>query len=277
MPRFVSSQLPLIFIAMRFKQAFKAAPRRFWAWLREYVRFFFAKRKAQAPAPRVLWILLGLGLLVSTGLSTIRGKPVASAQALGLPPATLAARLLSLDEPIAFAKVLNLVTQAHDVQPGLSLTYGQLNYDQLTAWLDLSLALDPNGQYPLMAGARLYTQNSADRVRQRKMTDWVAARFLDDPVRRWQWMAHVAYVAKIQLKDQALAMKYAETLRYKTEHIPSVPAWARQLDIFLKIEMKDSDTAKFLIGGLLDSGQIKDPNELRFLAHTLKELEEGKR
>ena len=49
------------------------------------------------------------------------------------------------------------------------------------------------------------------------------------------------------------------------------------MDIFLKIEVKDSDAAKFLIGGLLHSGQIKDPNELRFLAHTLKELEEGKR
>jgi hypothetical protein len=53
--------------------------------------------------------------------------------------------------------------------------------------------------------------------------------------------------------------------------------WPRQLDIFFKIESKDSDTAKFLIGGLLHSGKITDPNEIRFLAHTLKELEEGKR
>jgi hypothetical protein len=248
----------LIFIAMKFKQ-------------------FFAKRKAQAPAPKMLWALLALGLLVNAALSAVRGQPAANAEALGLPPTVLGARLLSLDEPVAFAKMLNIVTQAHDVQPGLSLAYGQLNYDQLTKWLDLSLALDPTAQYSLMAGARLYTQNSADRVRQRKMTDWVAARFLEDPERRWQWMGHVAYVAKIQFKDQALAMKYAETLRDKTQNFSSVPAWARQLDIFFKIEMKDSDTAKFLIGGLLHSGKITDPNEIRFLAHTLKQLEEGTR
>ena len=244
---------------------------------RAAIQQFFAKRKAQAPAPNSLWALLVLGLLASAALSTLRGKPVANAEALGLPPSVQGARLISLDEPVAFAKMLNLVTQAHDVQPGLSLAYGQLDYDQLTQWLDLSLALDPTGQYPLMAGSRLYTQNSADRGRQRKMTDWVATRFLDDPERRWQWMGHVAYVARAQFKDQALAMKYAETLRDKTENIPSVPAWARQLDIFFKIENKDSDTAKFLIGGLLHSGKITDPNELRFLAHTLKELEEGKR
>lgn len=262
---------------MKFKEWPRRAPRLVWAWLYESVRFFFAKRKAQASAPKALWAMLAMGLLVSVVLSVVRGQPTANAEALGWPPKVSGARLLSLDEPVAFAKMLNLVTQAHDVQPGLSLAYGQLNYDQLTKWLDLSLALDPTAQYPLMAGARLYTQNSADRARQRKMTDWVAARFLEDPERRWQWMGHVAYVARSQFKDQALAMKYAETLRDKTENIPSVPAWARQLDIFFKIEMKDSDTAKYLIGGLLHSGKITDPNEIRFLAHTLKELEEGKR
>ncbi len=244
---------------------------------RTAVLAFFAKRRAQAPAPKALWVLLTVGLSISAVLSTLRGEPKASAEALGLPPSQQGARLMSLDEPIAFAKIMNLVTQAHDAQPGLSLSYGQLDYAQLTKWLDLALMLDPTGQYPLMAGARLYTQNSADRERQRKMTDWVATQFLADPERRWPWMGHIAYVAKTQFKDQALAMKYAEILRDKTENIPTVPAWARQLDIFFKIEAKDSDAAKFLIGGLLHSGKITDPNELRFLAHTLKELEEGKR
>lgn len=257
MARFVPWQLRLIFTVMKFN--------------------FLAKRKAQAPAPKALWVLLALALLASAGLSTLRGDPKAQAEDLGVPPSVQIARLFSMDEPVALAKLLNLLVQAHDAQPGLSLAYGQLNYDRLVAWMDLSLALDPHGQYPLMAGARLYTQGSADAARQRKMTDWVASRFLADPAKRWPWMAHIAYVAKTQFKDMGLAMQYAETLRKHTENIASVPAWARQLDIFLKIEMKDSERAKFLIGGLLQSGQIKDENELRFLAHTLKELEEGKR
>jgi hypothetical protein len=238
---------------------------------------FFAKRKAQAPAPLGLWVVLLLGLMTTMGLSMWRGAPQSSAQDLGLPPSVVQARLYALDEPVALAKWLNLLVQAHDVQPGHSLGYGALNYDQLVAWMDLSLQLDPAGQYPLMAGARLYTQGSADKARQRKMTDWVAAQFEQDPARRWPWMAHVAYVAKTQLTDNDLALRYAERLRLRTEQLPSVPAWARQLDIFFKIEMKDSDRAKLLIGALLKSGQIKDDNELRFLAHTLQELEEGKR
>jgi hypothetical protein len=241
------------------------------------VRLFFAKRKAQAPAPKALWLVLVLALGMSTALSTLRGDPKASAQALGTPPTASMARLLSLDEPVAFAKVLNLVVQAHDAQPGLSLSYGQLDYAQLVSWMDLALGLDPLGQYPLMAGARLYTQPSADAARQRQMTDWVASRFTQDPERRWPWMGHIAYVAKTQFKDLDLAMRYAAALRQHTESIQSVPAWARQLEIFFKIEMKDSDRAKVLIGLLLKSGQIKDENEIRFLAHTLKELEEGRR
>ncbi len=242
-----------------------------------FLRHFFAQRKAQAPAPQALWLSFGLLLCLTTALSTLRGAPANQAEALGSAPSALAARLWSLDESVAFAKLLNLVVQAHDVQPGLSLSYGQLDYKQLAAWMDLSLALDPKGQYPLLAGARLYTQPSADEDRQRQMTDWVASRFADDPALRWQWLAHVAYVAKTQFKDNARAMRYAELLRQHTESIPSVPAWARQLDIFLKIEMKDSDRAEALIRALLASGQIKDSNELRFLIHTLNELEEGKR
>jgi hypothetical protein len=248
------------------------------AWKQpEMVRLFFAKRKAQAPAPRLLWLCLAAGLLCCTALSMLRVAPASQSEELGLPPTAQMARLFSLDEPVAFAKMANLVVQAHDAQPGRSLAYGLLNYDQLIRWLDLSLSLDPSAQYPLMAGARLYTQPSADEARQRKMTDWVASRFVDDPARRWQWMGHIAYVAKTQFKDLDLAMRYAEILRKHTENIQSVPAWARQLDIFFKIEMKDSDRAKVLLGLLLQSGKITDDNEIRFLTHTLKELEEGKR
>jgi hypothetical protein len=271
MPPFVPLQQPLTFIAMK-SSPVSTAPNKVSAF-----RLFWARRQAQAPAPKLLWVLLVCGLLLTVLLSNLRGSPRAAAEDLGFPPASDRARLVSLDEPVALAKWLNLMVQAHDAQPGMSLSYGQLDYDQLVAWLDLSLALDPIGQYPLMAASRLYTQNSADALRQRKMTDWVASRFEADPAKRWPWMAHIAYVAKNQFKDMNLALQYAELLRLHTESMPAVPAWARQLDIFLKIEMKESDSAKLLIGQLLQSGQIKDDNEFRFLAHTLKELEEGRR
>jgi hypothetical protein len=38
--------------------------------------------------------------------------------------------------------------------------------------------------------------------------------------------------------------------------------------------MGEVESAKVVIGGLLDSGQIKDPYELRFLIDRLRSLEE---
>jgi hypothetical protein len=43
-----------------------------------------------------------------------------------------------------------------------------------------------------------------------------------------------------------------------------VPAWARELEIFIAEDMNERD-ARALIGGLLRSGQITDPHELQFL------------
>lgn len=231
--------------------------------------------QAQAVAPKALWAALAAGLFVCAALSTVRGQPAAKLEPLGEAPSVLMARLVSMEEPVAFAKMANLVVQAHDIQPGASLPWGQIDYKQLISWLDLSLQLDPRAQYPLMAGARLYTQVVNDTQRQRQMMDWVARRFLEDPAKRWPWMAHVVYVAKTQVKDAALAMQYAELLRIKTEQLREVPAWARQLAIFLRIQMNQLQAARFLIANLIDSGQVSDPNELRFLMHTLGQLEEA--
>jgi hypothetical protein len=217
--------------------------------------------------------VFALLLAGQVGLALWRGVPEAGAQPLGRPPSIIASRLASLDDPVPLAKMLDLYLQAHDVQPGLSLPWRELDYGQVVAWLGYILQLDPQGQYPLFAAARLYTQ-VPDLARQRIMTDFVAARYPQDPLRRWPWMAHVAYVAKIQMKDPALTLRYAAELRQHAEGLPQVPAWARQMEIFLRMGENDLDTAKALLGALLASGQIHDDNELRFLTLTLKELEQ---
>jgi hypothetical protein len=52
-----------------------------------------------------------------------------------------------------------------------------------------------------------------------------------------------------------------------------VPLWAKQMEIFILEDMDQLEAAKIMLGGLLQSGQIDDPAEARFLAQRLKELE----
>jgi hypothetical protein len=93
-----------------------------------------------------------------------------------------------------------------------------------------------------------------------------------DPNRRWPWLAHAALVAKHRLGDLPLARRYASAVqRYTTA--PDVPLWAKQMEIFILEDMNELAAAKIMLGGLLESGKIEDPAELRFLQQRLQELE----
>ena len=52
-----------------------------------------------------------------------------------------------------------------------------------------------------------------------------------------------------------------------------MPNWVQQMDIFLREDMNELESAKVLLGGLLQSGKINDPHEWHFLNEKLKELE----
>jgi hypothetical protein len=104
------------------------------------------------------------------------------------------------------------------------------------------------------------------------MAEFVYQQFLLDPNRRWPWLAHVAIMAKHRLKDLPLALKYSRAMRERAT-ARDVPHWAQQMEIFILEDMNELESAKILIGGLLESGQITDKNEGYFLSQRLKELE----
>lgn len=105
------------------------------------------------------------------------------------------------------------------------------------------------------------------------MLDFVKQEYLKKPDQRWRWMAHCVYVAKYELKDLSLALEYARLLREHTSR-EVAPAWATQMEIFLLEDLDQLESAKILIGGLLESGEITDEHELRFLHNRLGELED---
>lgn len=222
-------------------------------------------------SPPVL-ALLAAGLALQIGLHAVTPEPEAKAQDLLQPPATSLLRLASLGEPIALAKILMLQLQAFDYQSGTRIPYRDLDYSRVEDWLARILELDPEGQYPLLAASRLYAE-VPDETRQRSMLEFVYRAYLQDPNRRWPWLAHATFLAKHRLKDMDLALKYAAALQKYTT-AKDVPAWAMTMEIFIREDMNELETARVMIGGLLASGRITDRGELNFLDGRLREIEE---
>lgn len=224
---------------------------------------------SSVPKPALLLLALGMGLQIAGHFSL--PQRLAKAEDLPPPPALSALKLASFGEPIALAKVLILHLQAFDNQPGLSISFRNLDYESVQGWLGRILELDPPGQYPLLAASRLYGE-VPDEARQRQMLEFVHQQFLDDPNRRWPWLAHAAFIAKHRLKDLPLARKYAQAIRLHATG-SEVPYWAKQMEIFILEDMNELESARILIGGLLQSGQITDSHEIRFLEERLNTLE----
>jgi hypothetical protein len=225
-----------------------------------------------ATVPRRIIGLLVAALLLQISLHFFLPRASAKAQALTAPPSMNAVLAASLGEPITMAKLLMLNLQAFDNQPGLSVPFRDLDYARARDWLARILQLDPNGQYPLLFASHLYAEVPQPE-KQKLMLDFVYQQFLLDPNRRWPWLAHGVIIARHKLHDMPLAAQYAAAIRrYATGK--NVPSWAKQMEIFLRADMNELETARVMLGGLIDSGQITDANELYFLTQQLRELED---
>jgi len=227
-------------------------------------------RAARRAVPRT--VLLAVLLALSVQIAWQANRPLARARAQDLPPApSLAAlQLAALGDPVALSKASMLYVQGFDEQAGISIAWRDLDYAKVRDWLQRVLDLDPRSQYPLLAASEVYGAVS-DPTRVRLMLDFVYQRYSEDPNRRWPWLAHAALVAKHRLHDLPLARHYAQAIRLQASG-PGVPSWAKQMEVFILEDMNELEAARALIGGLLNSGQITDPNEVQFLARRLDQL-----
>ena len=221
--------------------------------------------------PLAVRAVLITSLLFQASWSYTRSPDVATAQALPDAPDTGLLRISAMGDQVTLAKVLMLRLQAFDNQPGVSIPFARLDYAKVINWLDALLGLDYRFQYPLLYASRVYTE-TPDNGRKRQMLEFVHRRFLEDPDRRWPWMAHAVYVAKHRIKDLQLALKYANALR---RHVSSdaAPPWVAQMEIYVLEDLGEFESARIIIGGLLESGKLAgNDNELRFLKNRLAEL-----
>ncbi len=228
------------------------------------------KQRRLIVVPHPVAALVVLAFASQLAFAIMQPRPQASAEELLAPPSAAALRATSFGDPIPLAQLSTLWLQAFDNQPGVSIPFLNLDYGKVEAWLQRILQLDPRGQYPLMMASQLYAQVPDER-KQRQMLELVHREFLADPNRRWPWMAHAAIMAKHRLNDLPLALSYAQALAALATSA-EVPHWARQMAIFLYEDMGEYETARILLGGLLDSGAVQDPHEAHFLIERLKAL-----
>ena len=224
-----------------------------------------------AETPAAVRLMLVAALVLQIGWHAWRPDPRAEARPLAPVPAVSALRVAALGDEAALAKLLMLRLQAHDSQPGTRISFMDLDYERVAGWLDAIIDLDPRADSPLLAAARVYGL-VPDPGRQRAMFELVYRRFLQDPDRRWPWLAHAALIARHRLADPGLALRYARAV---TEHAtgPHVPAWVRDMSALIAADMGELETARVLIGGLLHSGRVTAPPEIRRLGAWLAEIE----
>lgn len=237
---------------------------------------FLQSFSRQRPLQQVPWLIIPVVVMALSFQFLIHARlPENQAQADKLPTAPMNEVLLvaSLGDPLALSKFINLWLQIFDNQPGISIPFRDLDYTRVRSWLQASLDLDPQGSYPLLAAARLYGEVPAPE-KQRLMLEFIHENFLQAPDQRWRWMAHATLVARHRMHDPTLALKYAQALAAKATG-RQVPHWARQMSIFVLEDMGETQAAEIFIGGLLESGQITDPHEYRFLTQRLEQLKDS--
>ena len=193
------------------------------------------RERGIASVPAAVRMMLAAALAIQIGWHAWRPDPRAEVRNLEPAPAVSVLRIAALGDEAALAKLLMLRLQAHDSQPGASIPFMDLDYGRLASWLDAIIDLDPRADSPLLAAATLYG-SVADPGRQRVMFELVHRRFLEDPARRWPWLAHAAVMAKHRLGDPALASRYAEALAAHATD-PGVPAWVRDMSAVMAADV----------------------------------------
>ncbi len=233
--------------------------------------FFSSGERAFSAVPAWILGLLAAAIAAQVGWQSAWRAQLPAASDLPPAPSAAALRLAAFGETAAFARLAMLWLQAFDSRGDNAIPYQRLDYDRLAAWLGAILATDPRSGYPLFAAARVYAENP-DARKARRMFDFIEAEFARDPNGRWPALAQAALLAKHRLHDLPLARRYAAAIQRLTTD-PTVPDWARQMEIFILEDMNELEAAKVMLGGLLATGRIRNPEERRFLQGRLEEIE----
>lgn len=237
--------------------------------------FVHGRERPLSSVPAWVTGLVTIALLIHIGIRLSGVRPTIHVQDLPEPASPALLNLYAAGEPEILSALSMIWLQSFDNQPGVSLPLSRLHYPTLSRWLERISELDPRSRYPLFSACHIYARVN-DQEKKRLIVQFVHRQFLKNPAQYWQWAAHSVILAKHQLKDLQLASRIAADIRRYTT-ADQVPHWARQMEIGLLESRGEYQDAALLIGGLLDSGEITNPTELRLLNQRLLELQDAER
>ena len=203
--------------------------------------------RAISEVPRAVLVLLAITLCVQIAWHAQQPKPVARAEALGIPPPSSVLRIASLGEPIALAQLLTLYLQAFDNQPGISIPFLELDYQRVIPWLRSHPGAGPGRTVSAADGLPALRPGPGPGRSNARCVISSSGQFGRDPDRRWRWLAHCAIMAKHRLNDTRLALSYADAI---ARHARRASNWARQMRIFILEDLGEREAATVLLGGL---------------------------
>ncbi len=181
-------------------------------------------------------------------------------------------RMISLGSNRLMSYLLAIGLQLHDNQKGKHVSYSRLDYDFLSQWLRTVYLLNPDSEYPAFLASRVYSQVK-EKNKVRLMIQQIELMFESNPQKFWRRMTEACLLAKHQLKDLDLALNLAKQISSLPQSI-KMPFWARDMKLILLDELDQNESAALLIVSLLQSGQIIDTDEKRFLEFRLSKIKQ---
>lgn len=209
------------------------------------------------------WILLCGCLFANLLFQRLNAPAWSDISDLETPPSLTLVRAASLREDSFAAYLVALFLQNFNVSLGRATPVAAIDRSTVIRWLDLATALDADSRYPLLLASRHFAETGTPEQR-RQMLDWIYQRFRERPNERWPWLVHAVFAARHVLHDDALARTYAMALRTRVSD-PKAPSWVTQMDLLLRADLGETEDAKTILAGLIVAGQIRSPEELKFL------------
>ena len=222
-------------------------------------------------------ILLICGLLLSFSIQITFNYVSRSAvkdrvEPLASPRESMLYKALALGSDQLMGDLLLLKVQLHDNQIGRHLNYQQLNYVVLKQWILMVSRLIPASEYPGFLASRVYS-SVQDPNKLQIMIDVITQLFEQNPALNWRRMTEATLIAKHKMKDLPQALILAEKVANVPDSI-KLPFWARDMKLILLDELGEKESALILISSMLQSGEIKDNDEKRFLESRLLKIQQ---
>ena len=181
-------------------------------------------------------------------------------------------QLLSLGSERLSSYLMLLRIQLHDNQKGQQVSYTRLDFYHLRDWLLTLNQLNPESDYPAFLASRVDSSvNDPHKIQ--LMIDTVKQIFKPHPERHWRRMTEASLIAKHQLRDLPQALALAQQVADLPPTM-NLPFWARDMKLVLLDELGQKESAVLLISSLLQSGEIKDNDEKRFLEQRLLKIQQ---